>query len=299
MMEFDRRPIFNPERKSAVLNGKEVRYLESQGISSTHNPLVMIPGWPVSADSLAPLMQELGKDVKCYALNLPGFGGSETDYGTNHSFYYYAEYLDQFREGIVDSEKVNLLGYSTGGVLGIVYDNKFQNALDKLIVFSPPYNGIEYYQQASEKDIRFFQLFVLLRRYRPLTRLLNNRLVIGRIVKTVISDIYSGGYPGLSHTGGRFTKELIEESSKFNVKAVIDLAADLFDHDFSEEAEKVEAQTLVIAAENDEIVTPEMVRPLSELIQGSQFVLIPDGDHSVGLVEPDKMARLIVKFLRG
>ena len=103
----------------------------------------------------------------------------------------------------------------------------------------------------------------------------------------------------MSHTGGRFTKELIEESSKFNVKAVIDLAADLFDHDFSEEAEKVEAQTLVIAAENDEIVTPEMVRPLSELIQGSQFVLIPDGDHSVGLVEPDKMARLIVKFLRG
>ena len=298
MMEFDRGPIFNPERKSAVLNGKEVRYLESQGISSTHNPLVMIPGWPVSAHSLAPLMQKLGEDVKCYALNLPGFGGSETDYGTNHSFSYYAEFLDQFRERIVGSKEVNLFGYSTGGVLGIVYDNKFQNTLDKLIVFSPPYNGIEYYQQASEKDIRYFSLFVLLRRYRPLTRLLNNRLVIGRIVETVINDIYSGGYPGLVPTGGRFTKELIEESSKFNVKAVIDLAADLSGHDFSDKAKRVRAPTLVIAAENDEVVTPEMVRPLSELIPGSQYVLIPDGDHSVGLAEPDKMARLIVEFLR-
>lgn len=298
MIEFDKRPTLGLERKSAVLNGKEVRYLESQGISSTHNPLVMIPGWPVSADTLMPLMQKLGEDVKCYALNLPGFGGSETDYRTNHTFSYYADFLDQFREGIVDSERVNLLGYSTGGVLGIVYDNEFQNTLDKLIVFSPPYNGIEYYQQARKKDVRLFQLFVLLRRYRPLTLPLNNRLVKGRIVETVISDIYSGRYPGLSHTGGVFTKELIEESSKFNVKAVIDLAADLSGHDFSDEAMRVKAQTLVIAAENDEVVIPEMVRPLSKLIPGSQYVLILDADHSVGLVEPDKMASLIVKFLR-
>ena len=299
MIEFDERPSFNLETKTVIINDKEVRYLESQGIHSTHNPLVMIPGWPVSAHSLKPLMQELGEDVKCYALNLPGFGGSETDYGTNHSFSYYAKFLGQFHERIVGSEKVNLLGYSTGGVLGIVYDNEFQNALDKLIVFSSPYNGIEYYQQASEKGIRYFSLFVLLKRYRPLTRLLNNRLVIGRIVKTVISDIYSGGYPGLFHTGGRFTKELIEESSKFNVKAVIDLAADLSGHDFSDKAKRVRAPTLVIAAENDEVVTPDMVRPLSELIPGSQYVLIPGADHSVGLAEPDKMARLIVEFLRG
>lgn len=298
MTEFDNRPTISPEIKTAVINGKEIRYLENQGIYSTHYPLVMIPGWPVSAVSLKPLMEELGDQFKSYAVNLPGFGGSETDYGTRHTFSHYAEFLDQFRE-IVGSEKINLLGYSTGGVLGIMYDNNFQDNLDKLILFAPPYNGIEHYKLTSEKDIRFLHLFSVLRRKRAraLTFPLNKKLVKDWMIKTVINDTYKERYPEWFKEDGDFIKELIEETSLLDFKAIVDFADDLSKNDFSDEAGKVIAQTLVIAAENDEAVAPYRVRQLSRLIDGSQYELIPDADHAVGIFEPKEMAPLIVEFL--
>lgn len=115
------------EWKIGKVNGLKIKYFETEGKSGV--PLVMIPGWPVSTCIFEPLATVLGDSLHCVAINLPGFGGSDFDLENNHTFDYYCQFLEDFRKEILKTKKINLFGYSTGGVVAIDYASKFPQNL--------------------------------------------------------------------------------------------------------------------------------------------------------------------------
>jgi len=60
---------------------------------------------------------------------------------------------------------------------------------------------------------------------------------------------------------------------------------------------EIQARTLVIAAERDQMVPPHIVQSLSDAIPGSAFRLIRNAGHLAALEAPDEIAALVSDFI--
>lgn len=121
-------------------------------------PVIVLHGWGASIDTVIPIVNSLKNRFKVYAIDLPGFGNTDTPTDPIDSFQY-TEIIKKFIEDEKLS-KVKLVGHSFGGKLSIILSAKYPQLVDKIVLVNSagliPKRGLDYYIKIySFKTLRF------------------------------------------------------------------------------------------------------------------------------------------------
>jgi 3-oxoadipate enol-lactonase len=68
--------------------------------------------------------------------------------------------------------------------------------------------------------------------------------------------------------------------------------------DLRDDLPRIEAPTLVIAAEQDKSTPPELSRQIAQRIPGAEVVVIPDAAHIANVEQPEAVAKLILDHVK-
>lgn len=291
--------------KYTTIDDLRIHYLEEmpQEHDESKVPLLLLAGWPNASSMLTPLLRLLAPYTRCYVLDLPGFGGSESDMDIFCGFDYHVEIIRKFHEKIIKTPKVSLVGYSIGGVHAINYAYKYPQNVEKLVCFSAPYDGVGQFAE-MEKDSALRvktmrKLYPFFARHLTLVKLINIRVIKLISIGAMYLIIHTKLYPKLiQKCKKRFIIWHLHKTSQFNVKTIFDLAIDLSKNNFTQRAKKLQIPSMVMSGSHDKAVKPHRSKRLAELIPNSRFYLVPDADHTVGITEPYKLAPVIIQFLR-
>lgn len=109
------------------INDLTINYLH-EGSGET---LIFLHGWGQTFDSFLPSINIFKNHYEVYALDLPGFGESQTP----HESYDIYQYVDMLEEFIKTNNIVNptIIGHSFGGRMGIIYAARNTN-INKLVL---------------------------------------------------------------------------------------------------------------------------------------------------------------------
>lgn len=288
------------------IRGLRIHYLESslEQSPSSGPPLIFLVGWPTASALYVPLLHLIAPHNKCYVVDLPGYGGSESDMNVYSGFDYYLDFLRIFHMDVVGSGPVHLFGYSTGGVHAINYAHKHPESVCSLTVFSVPYDGIEQFaamEKNSASRLKMMRkLHPFFTRHKNLIKLINARPVKIIAIAFFYVVIYTRLYPQmLKKVRKRHLFRSLYKTSQFNIKSIFDLAIDLSMNSFTHVAQLVHTPTLVLSAQNDTAVLPERSSRLAGLMPGATYECIPDADHAVGITDPQKIFISLGRHLRG
>lgn len=124
------------------LRGNKVRKNYFSG-KSKHSPIVLVQGFMGTRGVLLPLenhLRELGRDV--ISIDLGVFNISDIRTSAQILSYKVERLLDRFSE-VHEFEKIDIIGHSMGGLIGLYYVKKLggHRVVDKLITLGAPFNG--------------------------------------------------------------------------------------------------------------------------------------------------------------
>jgi pimeloyl-ACP methyl ester carboxylesterase len=86
-------------------------------------------------------------------------------------------------------------------------------------------------------------------------------------------------------------------ASKGSVATYTDLVLDFFEIDTTAYLDAVRVPTLMIGAQADRCVDPELSTHAAARIRGAQYLAVPEFNHFCMIEAPDKLAQIIGKFL--
>lgn len=125
---------YNWDMKQVAVGGVIWSYREMLGIGT---PIVIMHGWGRSGLEWEGVARELGEKTgrRVINLDLPGFGGTSIPADVT-SIDDYAELVSKFL-GYLKIKKVDIVGHSLGGRVGIVLSAKYGNLVEKLVLIDP------------------------------------------------------------------------------------------------------------------------------------------------------------------
>ena len=150
--------------RSGKLKGRSM-YLLSRG---TGYPVLFIHGIPTSGQLWNGVIEKLGGQYTCMAVDLPGLGRSpKAPYGPKH-LEALADQIEQIRiENNI--EKWHVVGHDAGSAVAVHYAYRFQERVDRLALLSP----------AVFPELKPFHLFRIMR-----------KPVIGELLAPIVNSIF-------------------------------------------------------------------------------------------------------------
>jgi pimeloyl-ACP methyl ester carboxylesterase len=139
------------QRRHLQLDGLGLSYLEQGAPVEGQPTLVLLHGLMGCADTMVPLMEELGPQLHQIALDLPGAGQSERRGDIDASLLTTAELVGSFLAAINISKPV-VLGHSHGGAVGMSLAARKRDSLRSLVLLAPAH---PYFEEATPL-IRFY-----------------------------------------------------------------------------------------------------------------------------------------------
>lgn len=115
---------------TVIINGKKIAYTD---VGSGHS-IIFIHGWSESKNTFKKLTEILSKKYRCISIDLPGFGESEPLENVT------LEKVSRVLEKLIlklGIKKYNLVGHSLGGAVTLVFGDKHQNDINKIVLISP------------------------------------------------------------------------------------------------------------------------------------------------------------------
>jgi len=140
-------------------------YLLSRG---TGYPVLFIHGIPTSGQLWNGVIDKLGGQYTCHAVDLPGLGRSPKGAYRPSQLEVLADQIEQIRiENNI--EKWHVVGHDAGSAIAVHYAFRFQERVDRLALLSP----------AVFPELKLFHLFRILR-----------RPVIGELLAPIVNSIF-------------------------------------------------------------------------------------------------------------
>jgi pimeloyl-ACP methyl ester carboxylesterase len=135
--------------------------------------------------------------------------------------------------------------------------------------------------------------------------------LVGKLVLMAQSVNWEGVRPELARFVGRMTKEMVPPQLKQayealspdgpdHLDAVLDKVLALWNTDPAfplSELERVAAPTLVLAADDDILLSIEHAAAMQRALPDSQLAVVPGASHAVPMEKPELVNRLILDFL--
>ncbi|HET9721703.1 MAG TPA: alpha/beta hydrolase [Candidatus Saccharimonadales bacterium] len=246
---------------NVIVDGLMTSYLKT----GKGKPLVFLPGWGDSKETFAALVAELKEDYEIYALDLPGFGGTQAP-PLAWSLQDYVDFINAWLKKI-DLKPYVLVGHSYGGALAILLGSQIK--VPKLVLLASA--GIR-----NKNPLRKKALYGVAKAGKVSLLILptaRRQRIRQRFYKSVGSDATL-----LPHMEATF-RIIINE-------------------DVRPAAVKVTSPTLLIYGSHDKSTPTSDGQLLHRAISGSKLEIL-DGGHFLHQEQPQQTAELIQRFIKG
>ena len=249
------------------INGLRVNYK----VAGEGPALLVLHGWGGSSDSWVSLQKILSREgFRVIVPDFPGFGKSVTPpdvWGVGD----YMDFILKFLE-ILQLDNFFLLGHSFGGRVAIKFATRYPEKLKSLILCDSA--GIRGKPSAKARII--FLMAVI-----------GNAVFSPKIMARFKDSARNVFYAFIRKRDYAKANGVMKKT----IKKV--LGEDLLD-----DLSKIKTSTLIIWGENDKMVPVKYARVFREKIENAKLEIMPKVGHSPHIERPEKLAEIILKFLK-
>jgi len=245
------------------------RHLEVDGLKTSYfeagegENLIFFDGLFSSVVVCGSFIKELSKKYKVYALDLPGFGGTETPKEI-WSIDDYADFVLNFTDAFKIKKPI-VCACSAGCLIGI--NLAFKNKIKKLILVDSAGLKLPF----SKREL-FFRLFV---------------------VKTLKELILFRRFPRVSMMMLLNLREVVKGIFNRKIKKIIEKNIEV---SYEKELKNIKIPVTIIWGEDDEILSLDYARRLNKLIKNSKLIIVK-GNHDWLVLEYEQAGKLVKEGL--
>ena len=261
------------KEETIFINNLKVNY-KMAGVGPA---ILVLHGWGGSSGSWLSVQEVLAKKgYRVIVLDFPGFGKSITPpspWGIND----YVEWLKKFIEGIRKTceelvEPFFLIGHSFGGRIAIKFTTQYPEKIKSLILCDSA--GIK-----PKPGLKTIIIFWLAR--------IGNAIFTPKHLQRFKDSARNLFYIFLRN------KDYVKANGtmKETIKKVLD-------EDLLEDLSKIKTKTLIVWGKADKMVPLKYAYIFKEKIANSELEILPKIGHSPHLEVPEKLAEIILKFIK-
>jgi pimeloyl-ACP methyl ester carboxylesterase len=265
------------------IDGREVNYCElGQGPA-----ILFVHGLGASWQSWLEQMPEFAASHRVVAMDLPGFGYSESP-SEDISIEYYARWTARFMD-VLGIESAAVVGNSMGGFVSAELAIKSPERGQRLVFVS----AAIFWQNR--------------RRAQPLVQLARmSDAVVARALVRATDDIATRRrlrYAALASAGFRYPQYVSDELAHEMVRSArrtdgfLPALEALAGYDLEEELPKISCPTLIVWGASDQLVSVKDAERLEDLIPDSRREVFERTGHVAMLERPERFNRLLQEFL--
>jgi pimeloyl-ACP methyl ester carboxylesterase len=270
-----------PKRSKVLVNGSQISYLS---VGEGKEALVCLPGWPSSSLLFLPFFDQLKQSgLRLIAPDLPGWSGESYDPKRRFSVSGYAKLIVEFLN-VMNLKRVNLLGYSMGGIIAEQVYYRLSRSVQRLILISPPYSLSRIYQSYRHR----LELY----------KLLGNVPVVTKALVQWYRWFFFHLNLRIARRGNArhipLVEALMKDSTTIDGEAIFNSIFD--EQGFTRNENKLKrVRGLTIYGENE----PDFVLSGSDYFKQvwHQNVILPSADHGHIFYEPERSSRLVREFV--
>ena len=244
------------------------------------NALLLIHGLTGDKTTMYPVRDMFKDDYRVITIDTRGHGES-----THPKEYTIDDHANDVHEIIKELglEKVDVLGYSMGSYIALRAAEAKCDDINHLVLVCTKPNGktSSVARLLKEADLDITQIT---------QEEMMEVILKASLAPDSLQKVVSGELNVAELLSGEGSVELNEEE-----KAAED--ASLANFDNSNDYDKVNCKTLVIAAEHDGINPQELGREVADGIKDAEFELIEGAGHLVVIEQPEEFKRIISTFL--
>ncbi len=253
--------------EKVLIDNLEINYK----IAGSGPAVLVLHGWGGSSDSWLRVTEILsGAGFQVIVPDLPGFGKSKTPketWGVSD----YAKWVNDFTD-FLNLERFFLIAHSFGGRISIKFVVNCQEKIKALILCASA--GIKPQPGLKTKIIYW----------------------LSRIGNAVLTpQIFARLKDGLRNIFYIFLRHKDYVKAKGDMREIIKR---VLDEDLTDDLSKIKTKTLLIWGENDRLVPTKYAHIFKEKIENSELVILPKVGHSPHLEIPQKLAEVIINFLK-
>jgi pimeloyl-ACP methyl ester carboxylesterase len=202
--------------------------------------------------------------ISCYALDLPGFGGSQI-LKQPMTVGDYANIVAEFIRKL-ELKNVIIIGHSFGGRVGIKLSSQHPELISKLVLV----DSAGFAMNAPKKKL----MAMAAKAVRPIFKPQIMQGLRKKIYKNIGAEDYLAT-PELQKTFVNITSE--------------DLSADL---------KNIKVPTLIINGENDKDTPVEFGQRMNSLIPNSKLQILNNAGHFSFLDQPEEFVKIVIDFIQ-
>jgi pimeloyl-ACP methyl ester carboxylesterase len=280
-------PVWNGESKWMQLSGHEVHYVTA-GDPQSDRLIVLMHGFGASAFSYKYVMEDLAELGYVVAYDRAAFGFTERPTEWELNPYGVEGQLQVLNELIAElglNKDVVLVGHSAGGSLAASFVIENPGVVDELVLFAPAVltsGGAPGWMNWIFSVPQIDHL---------------GPLLVSRIATAGLDILYSSYYDESKVTAeilAGYTAPLKVEGWE---QAFWEFNRAPRDETVGERLNEITIPTLIITGDTDKIVPTEDSIKVSQIIEGSQLVVIPRTGHLANEEAPSEFAEAISEFL--
>jgi pimeloyl-ACP methyl ester carboxylesterase len=245
-------------------------------------PVLLLPDYHMTVHQWDPeLVYELSHDHKLYLLEYPGIG--QTNFDNPATIEGVTDYVRRFITTVV-AQPVSIVGYGMGGWVAQKLALEHDQYLQRLVLIATDFGGEQAYHGSHNvlstvmTDPHFTNEYLELMSYVMFTDAPKN------FERDKLYAIYesAGLEPQLSHEVLYQQKAIIKQWYNTGIKTKL---------------ANIEKSTLLLAADQDQLVPVDNSIVMSEHIPNSQLIRFEKGGHGMIYQEPFEIASYIKGFL--
>lgn len=233
-------------------------------------PILVLHGWNLSAERFDLLVEELRKrKYIVFCFDLPGFGKEPVP---NKPFYL-SDYVDFVEKKLVDLhvEKINIIGHSFGGRIGIKMAAQNPNIVEKLILTGAP--GINPVPKAK---VLFFLFLAKV----------GNAFFSLPVISLLKDKARQLLYRGAKATDFYNTDKRMRETFK-----------NIINEDLVPYLKEINLPILLVWGKEDLIVPVKVAQEMFKFLKNAKLSIIPQARHGVPWTHPKAFADEVEKFI--
>lgn len=274
---------------SVPLLGSETRYW-TYGDADATTTVVLVHGYRGEHHGLEPIVAHL-PGIRFIAPDLPGFGASGAMTEAAHDIDGYATWLIAFMDALGLTGNAAVLGHSFGSIVVSAATARGLTAPAVVLVNPIAVPGLEGPRPvATALTVGFYRSARLLPE-RAARAFLGSPVIV-RGMSIALAKTKDRGLRRWIH--GQHDTYFSRFASKQTILEGFDASVT---RSVGEFAHAIEAPTLLVAAERDDITPLSAVRALNGAIAGSELVVIPEVGHLIHYETPAVAAAAIESFL--
>ena len=243
-------------------------------------PIILIHGLSRNgARDWAQVIPRSRERYDVYALDLPGFGGSDKG---NHLYSpsNYVRVLDAlFGERL--KRPATLVGHSMGGVIALAYAAAYPDRVRRLIVADVA--GVLHRSVYGE----FLGRAVT-------ERAMGDSPWYDTLVKLIVTQAENLPAKGAMSIEQPQVRQRLLRGDPYAIAALA-----LVEHDLSRGLRAIKAPTLIVWTSDDRVAPPRTGQVLASVIPGARLLVIGEGGHAPQLSQPERFNAVLRDELRG